>query len=72
MRGGAAEKKIVSNLGVAGSNPNNDCSVCKFFRTAKTVASYVWIPTKTDQNDKKNVLISFDEVKPTKNDDFLG
>ena len=40
---------------------------------AKTDDSYVKIPTKTDQNDKKNVraLIGFGEVKATKTDDFL-
>ena len=40
---------------------------------AKTDDSYVKIPTKTDQNDEKNVraLIGFGEVKATKTDDFL-
>ena len=40
---------------------------------AKTDDSYLKIPTKTDQNDEKNVraLIGFGEVKATKTDDFL-
>ena len=40
---------------------------------AKTNDSYVKMPTKTDQNDEKNVraLIGFGEVKATKTDNFL-
>ena len=40
---------------------------------AKTDDSYYKIPTKTDQNDEKNVraLIRFGEVKTKKTDDFL-
>ena len=67
------EEKVVSNIGVKGSNPSRDCPVCESFRMAKTDDSYVKIPTKTDQNDEKNVraLIGFGEVKATKTDDFL-
>ena len=64
---------MASNIGVQGSNPGRDCPVCEIFRMAKTDYSYVKIPTKTDQNDEKNVraLIGFGEVKATKTDDFL-
>ena len=70
MTGGAVEEKVDTNLGVQGSNPHSDCHFWKIFRTAKNDDSYVWIPTKTDQNDEKNVraLVGFGEVKPTKID----
>ena len=73
MTSGAAEEKVASNTGVKGSNPGRDCPVCESFRMAKTDDSYVKIPTKTDQNEEKNVraLIGFGEVKATKTDDFL-
>ena len=64
---------MASNIGVQGSNPGRDCPVCEIFRMTKTDDSYVKIPTKTDQNDEKNVraLIGFGEVKAAKTDDFL-
>ena len=70
---GAVEEKEASNIGVQGSNPGRDYPVCEIFRMAKTDNSYVKVPTKTDQNDKKNVraLVGFGEVKATKTDDFL-
>ena len=73
MTSGAVEEKVASNIGVQGSNPGRDCPFCEIFRMAKTDDSYVKIPTKTDQNDEKNVraLIGFGEVKATKTDDFL-
>ena len=72
MTSGAVEK-VASKIGVQDSNPGRDCQVCELFRMAKTDDSYVKIPTKTDQNDEKNVraLIGFGEVKATKTDDFL-
>ena len=73
MTSGAVEDKVASNLRVQGSNPGRDCRVSQTFRMTKTDDSYVKIPTKTDQNDEKNVraLIGFGEVKATKTDDFL-
>ena len=73
MTSGAVEEKVASNIGVQSSNPGRDCPVCEIFRMAKTDDSYVKIPTKTYQNDEKNVrgLIGFGEVKTTKTDDFL-
>ena len=73
MTNGAVEEKVASNIGVQGSNPGRDCTVCEIFRMAKTDDSYVKIPTKTDQNDENNVraLIGFSEVKATKKEDFL-
>ena len=73
MTSGAVEEKVASNIGFKGSNPGRDCPVCENFRMAKTDDSYVKIPTKTDQNDEKNVraLIGFGEVKATKTDDLL-
>ena len=73
MTSGAVEEKVASNIGVQGSNPGTDYPGCGIFRMAKTDDSYVKIPTKTDQNDEKNVraLIGFGEVKATKTDDFL-
>ena len=71
MTGGAVEEKVDSSLGVEGSNPDRGSwHFCKIFRTAETVDSYVLIPSKSDQNDKKNVgvLIGFGEVKPTQTD----
>ena len=64
------EEKVDSSLGVEGSIPDRDWHFCKIFRTAETVDSYVLIPSKSDQNDKKNVgaLIGFGEVKPTQTD----
>ena len=73
MTSGAMEEKVTSNIGVQGSKSGRDCPVCANFRMAKTDDSYVKIPTKTDQNDEKNVraLISFGEVNATKTDDFF-
>ena len=73
MTSGAVEEKEASNIGVKGSNPGRDCPVCESFRMAKTGDFYFKIPTKTDQNDEKNVraLIDFGEKKATKTDDFL-
>ena len=73
MTSGAVEEKVARNIGVQGPNPGRDCPVCKIFRVAKTDDSYVKIPTKTDQNDEKNVraLIGFGEVKATKTRRFL-
>ena len=73
MTSGAVEEKVASKKGVQGSNHGRASPVCEIFRMAKTDDSYVKIPTKTDQNDKKNVraLIGFGEVKATKTDDFL-
>ena len=73
MTSGAVKEKVDSNIGVQGSNHGRDCPVCEIFRMAKTDDSYVKIPTKTDQNDEKNVraLSVFGEVKATKTDDFL-
>ena len=70
---GAVEEKVACNIGVQGSNPGRDFPVCELFRMAKTDDSYVKIPTKTDQNNEKNVraLTGFGEVKATKTDDFL-
>ena len=53
MTSGAVEEKGARNIGVEGSNPGRDCLVCEILRMAKTDDSYVKIPTKTDQNDKK-------------------
>ena len=73
MPSGAVKEKVASNIGVQGSNPGRDCQVCEIFRMSKIDDSYVKIPTKTHQNDEKNVraLIGFGEVKATKTDDFL-
>ena len=73
MTSGAVEEKVNSNIGVQDSNPGRDRPVCEIFRMAKTDDSYVKIPTKTDQNDEKNVraLIGFGDVKTTKTDDFI-
>ena len=73
MTSGAVEENVDSNIGVQGSNPGREYPVSELFEMAKTDDSYVKIPTKTDQNDEKNVraLIGFGEVKATKTDDFL-
>ena len=73
MTSGAVEEKVGSNIGAQGSNPGRDCPVSEIFRMAKIDDSYVKIPTKTNQNDEKNVraLIGFGEVKATKTDDIL-
>ena len=73
MTSGAVVEEVARNIGVQGSNPGRDCPVCEIFTMAKTDDSYVKMPTKTDQNDEKNVraLIGFGEVKPTKTDDFF-
>ena len=66
VRGDAVKQKVASNFGVVGLNPKEDCPFCKIFRTAKTDASCVYIPTKTDQNDEKK-LQSFDGYWRSKN-----
>ena len=50
-------QKVASRLWVVGSSPDKGCPFCNIFRRAKTDDSYVYIPTKTAQNDKKTLWL---------------